>query len=252
MNCRKFEELEDLFLLGELDKEETTAMEQHLAGCPHCSVRQAADNEVLGKLFMAVQPAQPPAGVKTALLEKLVTPAKTTPIPQIKPRPTRLFPAWAAGIAAVLLVALAIWTFNLQNNLNSLGQQRVQAQRLLEYTAAADTWIWTMFPEDRNNPDSPRARMYVRVKSDYFIVTASKLPPAEPGKVYRLWMVTGSAGQPRNLEFVTNLVPDNQGQTTIILSNPGRAIDAISCFVTLESPQNREPLAPKLLVWNQG
>src|SRR5689334_22208169 len=106
MNCSKVEELEDSYLLGELEEEEAAELEWHLQDCLSCTGRLATSNEALGRLFAAVEPVPPPARVRGALLDKvnaLQTPAPAPVIPIESRRRKRVgWPSigWVAGIAA--------------------------------------------------------------------------------------------------------------------------------------------------------
>ncbi len=251
MICENFEELEDPYLMGALDRGKTAELDRHLAHCTVCSTRLKAHEETLGKLFSEVQPIPPPAFVRSALLQKLTTLEAPSKVISLPPRPKIYLPVLGAGLAAALIIGLLVWTFYLQTNLVAANQNRTQALKLYDYTSSSDTLVWTMQPDDRTNFNAPRARMFVRPKSDYFIVTASKLPQPEGGKIYRVWTISGDKPNSRP-EFLTNLEPDPQGYASVILPDSARAIKVISCFVTLESGQDTEPLAPKLLTWNLG
>jgi hypothetical protein len=269
MNCSKVEELEESYLLGELEEEEAASVEQHLQECTTCNTRLSAKEEVLGKLFAAVEPIAPPARAKSALMTKIgnlqaATPAATAPAPVIaiaeRRRKRSGWPGieWVAAVAAALVLALGLWVFSLQGDLAETNSQRIEAQRLLEYTSASDTLIWTMLSPsvDRNAPpnlDAPRARMYIRPGSDYFVVTASKLAAPENGKAYQVWMIRNQNGKPGDkTEYVTKLVPDQQGRATAIVPNPSHSADIGSCFVTEENGEPAQPNGAKLLVWNQS
>jgi hypothetical protein len=259
MNCTRVEELEDSYLLGELEGEEAAELEQHLGGCLACSSRITAQEEILGRMFAAVKPIAPPVAVRSALLEKVATLPQNTLAPVIPIQERRRkqirWPASigiAASVAAAIIVGLSLWAFNLLGDLDAANSQRIEAQRLFEYTSSADTRVWTMLTEDKGNLDAPRARMYIRPGVNYFIVTASKLSPPPNGETYKVWMVRNSNGQPQKPEFVANLKPDSQGRSLVEVSNPSGSDDINSCFVTLESPNSMEPVGPELMVWYQS
>ncbi len=252
MNCSKVEELEDSYLLGELEEKEAAVMKQHIAGCPDCANRLAANQEILGQLFASVEPISPPPRARTALLEKIsnVPPAALLSLPP----PRRNWVNWAMGVAAALIIGLGLWVFSLQSSLNEVSSHQLEAQRLADYTSAADTRVWTMITseQDRTNPNAPRARMYIRDGSDYYYVTTSKIPPAPSGKNYKLWMVRGDNNPTNQPEFVSNLAPDNQGRITVQLANPSRSANITSCFITIEGGEAGKPTAPVYLIWSQS
>lgn len=258
MNCTRVEELEDRYLLGELEEEEATNLEWHLRDCLNCAARLSANEEALGQLFAVVEPISPPAHVRSAILEKISkpAPAPVIPIETRKQRRRTALPSigWVAAVAAALVLGLGFWVINLQNDLATANDQRIEAQRLLDYTSFADTRVWTMFSEGRTDADAPRARMYIRNGSDFFVVTASKLPPVTSGQYYQVWMVRNdSNGKPTGKpELVTKLVLNQQGRANMVVANPSRSADIGTCFVTVENHDTTEPSGPKLLVWNQA
>jgi anti-sigma-K factor RskA len=68
MDCETVRELAPLYVLGVLEPDEAAAVREHVAGCDdvHAELQELA--EAAGSLLLAVEPAEPPAALKSRLL----------------------------------------------------------------------------------------------------------------------------------------------------------------------------------------
>ena len=108
-------ELTPGYALNALDPVEEAAYEEHLARCSRCQEELAALAGTASALAFAVEPADPPAGLRGRILD-----AARAERPNVVP----LRPRWAspvgavAAVAACVAVGLGIWDVSLHNRLN--------------------------------------------------------------------------------------------------------------------------------------
>jgi hypothetical protein len=250
MKCEKVVEIEDSYLLGELEGEQMNQIEQHLKECSSCRQRLQGYEELLGQMFKSIAPLEPPADIREAVIAHAnQTTKKEKSKRNLWPSRSGFARVLGAGIAAYTLALLA-FSLILFLQVQDLNKRQEQNQKVLELTSLPDTLIWLMTPGDGPfNPAAPRARMYARQASDIYLVTAINLTPAPAGKAYQMWYVIGD-----RIEAGGVISLDERGTASLIINDPDRnALKITSCYITLEdntliSPQ---PTSPPLLSWKK-
>ncbi len=250
MKCEKVAEIEDSYLLGELEGSKMNQIEQHLKECASCRQRIHGYEELLGQMFKSVAPLEPPSDIRDAVIAHANQTAKKEKSNRnLWPFRSGFAPVLGAGIAAYSLALLA-FSVILFLQVQDLNKQQEQSQKVLELTSMPDTLIWLMTPGDGPfNPTAPRARMYARQASEIYLVTAINITPAPSGKAYKMWYVIGD-----QIESGGVISLDGRGTASLIINDPDRnALKITSCYITLEdnilnSPQ---PTSPPLLSWKK-
>lgn len=221
-------------------------IKQHLAECANCARRLKASEELLGRLFGAIEPVAPDASQRVALLQKVAA----QPI-LLRPRPKGGWRVALVGLAAALILGLTTCTLLLLGQLQTVSSQQAENQKLLELAVSPDSLVWLMTaPDVPFDRAAPRARMFARAASDFYLVTAVNFKPAPAGQVYRFWYVV----QDTQTRQGGSLVLDGKGQASLQVQDSARAAtDITSCFVTLESLNNPtdRPTNPPLLIWKR-
>jgi hypothetical protein len=254
MKCDQIAELEDNYLLGELERAEMEQVEQHLQVCQDCAQRLNGYEEMLGRMFATLEPVSLPAGSRTAVLQQLPPLVYRQPDQNRNKSQAGRWPKpylWLTGIAAALIIGLSAWALLLWGQLQEVQTRQAEAQRLLEVTGSPDSLVWVMLPPNTTfDAKAPRARMYARPGSELYLVTATNLAPLPTGQVYRVWYKLGD-----KIEYGGKLLPDSSGQATLkINSAASEANEISSCFVTQEKAEqpNGQPSTPPLLQWKRA
>lgn len=250
MDCEKVSQLEESFLLGELEEAEMKSVKDHLASCLQCRQRLSNYEELLGRMFGAINPVAPAPWLKTATINRVTTlnsPATVTLAPR-KSKPS--FGYLYGGLAAVVLLGLVIWQFFLLGQVQNLQGQLNQNAQLLNFATSANTASWTMTPPGQPfKPGQPVAKMLAAPGGNFFYVSAAQLPALNAGQVYRVWYRNGNVAV-----FVGQLSPDQTGNASLKVPDPSAvAIKIKSCFITIEkaSSPNTQPSNQPFLEWDE-
>jgi hypothetical protein len=249
MNCERVAEIEDSYLLGELDIEEMEHVERHLKTCTDCAQRLNGHEELLGRMFASLTPVAPAPQNRTAVLERVQI---KTPKP-LPPARRQISGGWRViygTLAAALVLGLSIWALALNIQLQDANSRQAELQSLLNLTSSPDSRVWLMTPPDVPfDQAAPRARMYVKPGNDEYLVTAINFKPAPAGQVYRVWY-----DHNQKTEYAGWLQLDNKGQASLKVKGTTESADEITrCFITLEkagSPAN-QPGSQPLLLWKK-
>ncbi len=252
MKCEKITEVEDSYLLGELDRKEMEQVEQHIKDCLDCARRLSGYEEVLGRMFSNLKPVAPAAYNRAVLLQKVSTPAPEKPALIRRERPPyRPRFGFVYGLAAALMLGLTAWALFLFGQLQDSQGQQLEAQKLLDLTSSPDSLVWAMLPPGLPfDPTAPRARMYAKTGSDFYLVTAVNMRPTPDGEIYRIWYVRGP-----QTELAGSFVPNAGGKASLRVSDQTRsAADITRCFITIEKTDSpaSTPNAPPLLEWKRA
>ncbi len=260
MNCEYIAEVEESYLLREMEAAEMEQIERHLKQCPRCARRLAGYEELLGRMLVSLQPVTPPSAIRPALMAEVAgLPAPLqlkNKAPVQQPPPLRARRSWKFRLAynlaaSLLLLALAGLSLFTSSELQTVNARQVEAQKLLELTTSPDSWIWAMTQPDKPfTPTAPRARMYARASSDLYLITATNLPPPPPGYYYKAWY-----NHDDRLEFAGGLSPVGEGSYTLKVNDPTRSGAAITgCFINVEAKESSlsQPTAPPFLQWNKA
>lgn len=204
-------ELAGSYALGALRADERQAFEAHLATCVECrrEVREAA--AVAEGLGRAVDPQEPPAGLRDRVLAAAVASPRKEPSWD-DGVPGRPLASWLLLAASLAAVALGLYAWTLQTRLRATEAELRSAQaelaalvtqvaalrrvtsdeasRTAEVLAAPDVVRVDLAGQGPAPQASGRA---FYSPSRGLVFTATNLPSLPAGRVYQLWVVTASA-----------------------------------------------------------
>jgi anti-sigma-K factor RskA len=206
MACDDVRPLLDQHVCGGLDADDEARVARHIESCSACRAEAAAWEEtfaVIPSALSRVDPVPIPESLEGRLLERLdsvqprvlIPPASTAPVTGRSRR--RLW----ARVAAVVTVALALFSLGLTARLNSaLGRERSLRNELAAQLGEQQVVIDVV--------DSPRSsrlvlkavlpgstaygKLYVRSDLSNVVVMAGRLPPRPPGSTYAVWVTEGT------------------------------------------------------------
>jgi anti-sigma-K factor RskA len=202
------------YLLGALDEHETTAFEDHLAGCPACRDEVAHLLPAARALPISVEPIDPPPALKARIMAEvereaalLAAAGPQADRPAAKPRRERRswFGMPMGAIAALACVAL----------LAGLGLGAVL------FRAGGRTLPFT--------PSGNHAVAELDVSGDKAVLVARGLPSPGSGRTYQVWLKRpGEAPQPTAALFT----PRRDGSATATVT--GKLAGGDQVLVTAE------------------
>jgi anti-sigma factor RsiW len=172
-------ELTAAYALDALDAEEREAYERHLAGCERCQGELATMWETTEALAVAATGAEP----RPELREQILSAARAEPhvVVPLVPRRSRAVPvlAAAAGIAAVIALAVGLWGVGVSSDLD-------EARSALERERATAAVLAD--PEARSVALEVGDGRVVVASNGRAVVVLDALGPAPEGKTYQLWI----------------------------------------------------------------
>ena len=263
MNCHRITQLEESYLLGDLEEIEMQKIRLHIEHCGSCNERIRAHEDLLGRLFSAIEPVSPPVYIRGQVVDKIkaIKIEESSPEKQIVSKKLKriavkpVFKLGFAGLyslaASLLFVVALSWVILLQNQLQDSKQVQAQNSQLLALTSSSDSIVWIMqAPGQKPGPTTPSAKMYVRPLSDFYYVTATHLQSLPDGMIYSVWYEKKG-----EVEFGGNLLPDSTGNANlkiVDLSHTGTQINR--CFITLDkiSDNHETPGGLPLLEWKES
>lgn len=220
LRCSDVLEASGAFVLGALAPAEADAIRRHLAECPEAHAEVAELGGVLPAFFEAVEPVEPPAGLKERLLAAAAAetqraagtrvavdsagpePERTlTPYPAAEPERRRLDlgsifrrPIWAgvALAAALGVVALGAWNIQLQGERDALAAYRAGVVEVLEEATRPGAQLAVLTPPE--DPSGPSGLAAVGADGSVALVMRD-LAPTTGTQVYETWLI-GSDGNP--------------------------------------------------------
>jgi len=260
----QFAEDVDLLALGLLGDEDCAALRGHLETCAECRARFDEARSLAALLALSAPPAEPAAGVRRQLLERLraareVTTSEARAAKQEKSRRAGFW-AWANlgwAVAAVILVAGAALmreeNRRVESQVQSLRAEIAGKQQELDRTRAVldllrstDTvrvhlisgsapWPW------------PEGKVYYHPSKGLLFV-ASHLPPLDPGMSYQLWCVA-EGGSPASAGVFT---PDAKGNAAVMMPMAKMPMTPKAFAVTVEADGGAPaPTGPQVMVGEQ-
>ena len=230
----RYGELAGPYALGILGADERREFEAHLSTCAECQreVREAA--LVAEGLGRAVEPLEPPADLRQRVIAAaLANRSANVPVPpsafqrrdaRTPAAGSRLAP-WLLAAASFAVVALGLYSWSLHRRLVETDAALQQAQARLASVESQIASLRTVSDETTQTADVLSAPDVVRVEltgqtdaprargrafwspSRGLVVAANNLPVLPRGRVYQLWVVTGSAKVSAGL-----MRPDNSGR----------------------------------------
>jgi anti-sigma-K factor RskA len=237
-----------LYALGALSGAERDEVEAHLGTCEPCRRDLTAFRPVVDGLARAAPYREPPAVLRTRILESIGGEPGTRPMVSGGVRATTAWPAWLTAAAALIVAAgLGVYAAGLRRQVLEIERQltvalaraeaaersggearRVafEAQSMVGVLAAPDlTRI-----ELAGQPAAPSARGRVFwSRSRGLVFTATNLPALPPGRIYQLWVVTADAPVSAGL-----VAPDATGRATAVVETPANLGAPAAMAVTIE------------------
>lgn len=251
----QFDEDLDLYALGALDPEERVAFESHLKECGRCKQNLAAAEERVGLLGLAVPMLEPPARVRTALLERARQGPRAAPIAATSKRSRFTLwhepvVAWAfAVVVAAIALTLGTRNYRLQHRLDAMEQEMRAHQTAVAHDRSVAELL--ISPETQRvvlkqatEPLHPEGRVYYHPNRG-LLFYASNLPAAPTDHTYQLWLVPAE-GAPISAGVFQ---PNAKGDASVILPKLPSGVAAKAFAVTVEpSGGVPEPSGPKVLI----
>lgn len=235
-------ELVPLYVIGALSGAERTAVEAHLAACTECAAEVRAYAPVGVALAQIAPQVDPPAALRTAILNA------TRPAQTHTRAPMSVIPWLAAAAMLAITTGLGVYVTTLQRRIQTLegelraalvrvedGERRVNVA--LQAAAAAETPLAVLTAPDVRRIDlagqapvapAASARAFWS-RSRGLVITAANLPALPPGRIYQLWFVAQPAPVSAGL-----LTPDDRGSLTTTLSTPADVPNPTALAVTIE------------------
>ncbi len=194
------------YALGALEREEARSLEEHLATCRECGPEMADWLNAASALSLTAPTVEPPAALRTRILESVRTVAqkestKVIPLPPVEHR------RWGKGVwtgaiaAALAILALTASLLVLWYRYQELRRQYEREHTAVEVLARQAA----QEREARELLTAPGARtaqlagtavakdasamLAFDPKTGRAMLFAYNLPPAPPGKAYQLWYI---------------------------------------------------------------
>jgi len=236
------------YALGALTPAERSEVQAHLATCEECSANVRALQQTVHSIALSVDPVDPPAYIRTRLLESIATPggADTGRVVQMKSTRFAWFSAAASIAIAIGLGGYAVQQrgqvralqqqlnlamLQLQSNDRQIVQARLvvaDAQRQLAVLAAPDV----AHVDLKGQPAAPQASARALwSRSRGLLFAASNLPQLPPGRTYQLWVISGRLA-PISENWVFN--SDAGGSATTMFNTPPTLPTPTAVAVTVE------------------
>ncbi|MDU0204837.1 anti-sigma factor [Paenibacillus sp. MAH-36] len=242
----------EMYAIGGLDAKERAAFERHLPSCPACAAELEELTAIVDLLPMASAPVSPPEGMRTRVLEHVLSEeqAQSDEIPSLfvkaslekSPGKENRFRPWLYGGLSAAVLILAMYSYNLKQQINELQSnlaqmngpsEAVQANQVVELSSAAKDIV-----------AKGLATIVIDSKGTHLLVQAEQLPELQNNEAYQVWLIKGketpvNAGtfmtqngtgglyytfDPNNYDTIAiTLEPDAHGNTprgSLVLSAP--------------------------------
>lgn len=236
--CQELQELYPAYALDAITNDERSRIEAHLVRCANCAQQVAEYQSVADALALAVPPIEPPAGLKARVL------AATTPRPvpssnllaQLHIALTNLVRAPAFAVAMlVLVVALAVWNWSLQNQLDAQIVHEMSEQRaFLNTVAYAESAPRRM--EATSIAPHAVGRLYVAPELNTLALVVYDLPTLDAHRVYQMWLIRADGTRTSGGTFTV----DHEGTGWLMVHPREPVSDCQSVGITIE-PRGGSP-----------
>jgi anti-sigma-K factor RskA len=222
------------YVLGALDAAERRAFEAHLATCLVCQQELRTLQPVADALALAVPQRTPRPELRQRVLAS--APGRTSSAPgvsaDILPR------TWLPLAASILLAAVlgaAAWRLqtrvaDLEARLQESERRSADAQQQVAAALAILSAPDLVRIDLAGQTPAPRATARALwSRENGMVFTAADLPPAPPGRVYQVWVVTAEAPVSAGL-----LTRDSPSRAAHVFRTPPDIGAPIAAAVTLE------------------
>ncbi len=234
------------YLLGALDAGTCDAVAEHLEDCLECKAEGRRISEAIGTLGLLAPAAPPPADLRGRFLSSLQSGEPAAPEMEAAPSRQPRWMRYVLAVAAILVVALVGWNVMLSRDLSqsradlaALRQEHNQGLAILADASRAIPLV------PKNAPDA-HGMLYLSPDSIQALLMVEKLPPAQPGMVYQIWLIQGSESAP-----ATVFHADTGGSTMVMIDAPKPLASYQSLAITQEpgpagSPAPTGPMVANL------
>lgn len=238
-----YRELAGAYALGILSADERRDVEAHLAGCPECR-REVRDAEAVAEVLgQAVVPQDPPAALRDRIMA--ATRSEVAPSSQPPRAVSRASLApWLLAAASFTGVALGLYAWTLHARLQETEAALRAAQSRLAAIESQVAGLRRATEETGRAADVLSAPDVVRVamagqaeapkasghafwsRSRGLVLAGSNLPALPRGRVYQLWVVTGTAKESAGL-----VRPDSTGRISAVATVTAQQPTAIALTI---------------------
>lgn len=229
MDCKDAKEVIDLYAVGALAPDTTRELEEHMQVCPTCKLEHVAMEETYAMLPLALEGPAPPPSTRRALLARIRR--------DLKPEATEtqwydflLHPGFSYSLLALSIFLMAVVGIRQQSRfagqvaaardeIDFLKSQNEDTQEQIAIIQSPQTRVMRLAGQSVHPQAS--GKVFWDPARRVWLVYASQLPAAPPGKAYELW-------------FLTKKNPIKAGMFAADVEGNG--------FVKVSIPQNIEPL----------
>lgn len=217
------------YLLGVLDAGNCDAVAGHIEDCPDCKEEGRRISDAIGALGTLAPATEPPADLRGRFLSSLQTEEPSVPEPEAISTGQPRWMRFGLTAAAILVMALLGWNIMLSRDLSQtradLAAIQLKHNEGLALLSDASRAI-PLVP--MTSPDT-HGMLYLSSEANEGLLTVEKLPPAEPGTVFQIWLTQGSESTP-----ATVFRADTGGRTMVMIDAPKPLPNYQSLAITQE------------------
>jgi len=231
LSCDERREAIFLYAAEALDADESAELRAHLdAGCPRCLGQLAEAQALLASLSLALDPVEPPAGLRARVLAGATAEAK----PAARARAPFVPMALAAGIAALVAfgAGMALTRARVAELERTLAELQLDVERtraVIGVVSAPDVRLLDLSGEALDFRGT--ARLYWDYATGSCYLRGTKFKPPGDGQTYVLWFTDGDGeplrGGPIQLA--------QTGEATLLTEMPREIDVSADVYVTAES-----------------
>ena len=223
----------DAYALGILDRDESEAVEEHLAACPACRAALDDAQAVVAGLGLAVAAVAPPPAVRERLLAALATEAGAvappTPIGSGRGR-SWLLPALAAA-AAVLLAGVAVLSVMLARTIDERDDALAEQALIASYVSDGGQLVALKAqPASIYKSSAGRGSLLVAPGKEPIVMVAG-CPASNGYYTYRVWFARAGDRVPAG-----TLTVDKDGKGWLKLTSPEPVNEYDTIGITVVKP----------------
>lgn len=208
MDCNESQRLLAAYALGALDEGETARVESHIRDCPACRAEYAAHRQTVARLPLIAALVDPPASLKTTLMDRIDNLGAEPAAPRPLTRPVRApKPRWLTVLAAMkrrplrslalsttaIVLALVAWTVFQTFRVNDLEAQNDQLATTVKsqwnaITLAVDPKVETVPVKASEVSPRTKGRLLLNTEQQQAALVVVDLTPPKRGQVYQVWL----------------------------------------------------------------
>jgi anti-sigma factor RsiW len=220
------------YVLDALSDDEAREFETHLRECAACRAEVAELQQVVNLLPLAVEPVEPPAGLRDRILSEARNGSTAPAITPFAGNRMRRADAWRARIrepmtwigaaAAAVIIGLGVWNVTLQNQTHSSPPTSAVADALAHGARA-----WAV-AGTAGAPAAAGSLVQPKQGGNAWLVVTG-LPPSPANRVYQIWLMRGNSPTSGGTFTVSSsgtqvyhlIRPATGYQLTAVTSEPG-------------------------------